>query len=491
MKLRKRTNAYWERRSLERLTATERASAGYANRIANVYDLARRDTVADIRKLYAAYYKSDKSFDKQALNSIAPNGDIWRFKQDMKRLGLDTFLPERYAGRMTRLELLNAQMWGRMKEVGLKENALSTDAYTTSMNDAYYRTIFDTAKGIGATPAFSTLQTNRVEKILAAKFEGKNYSERIWGNTDILAEQLQEKLAKAIASGQSQEKTVREIQERFGVGKYYAERLVRTEANYFANRAEIESYSSLGVEEYVFVATLDSRTSAICAAHDGKRYKVEEAISGENLPPLHPNCRSTIRAYLGKDFEPEVRIARDPVTGKNMHISQMDYSQWLEAFGIKPVKASSVKTPSMRPAKSDSDFAEEIGVSEPYWHNQMEIGERAFVRNFTEDHKIKWIDRNQFDQATGNMLPTYDLIWRGKEWELKTATAKPKYSTISTSIRNAAKQGKKNFVYDIHKYKFDDKLREQLSSYNLRNPNNKIDNLIVYSKDGTHKISLK
>ncbi len=340
MALRRRTSVYWEKRSIERLTAAERASNPYIKQVFGVYDEARRKTVRDIKALYTNYYKGDAGFDMQALRSIAPSGDVWRFHEEMKKLGLSTYLPEAYAGRMTRLELLNAQMWGEMKKVGLKQNLIQAKSHAATINDAFNKTVFDTAKGLGATPSFSKLNTKTVNGILGSRFQGKNYSDRIWANTEVLAGQLKGKLGVAIASGQPPAKTIREIQQRFGVGKYYAERLVRTETNYFENKAEIESYESMGIKQFVFVATLDGRTSEICQEHDGKIYKVSEAKAGGNYPPLHPNCRSTVRPYISKDYEPEARIARDPRTGQNQYVYNQTYQQWAKANGVVGVAPS-------------------------------------------------------------------------------------------------------------------------------------------------------
>jgi SPP1 gp7 family putative phage head morphogenesis protein len=364
MALRKRTNAYWEKRSLERLTAAERASTKHLRQIYGVYDEASRKTVESIKDLYRAYYKGDDGFDLQALKSIAAGGDIKRFRDEMKRLGLDTYLPKRYEGRMTRLELLNAQMWGEAKKVGLKQNVIQTAGHVETINDAYYHSIFDVSKGIGATPAFSQLNTRTVNGILNAKFEGKNYSERIWANTDVLAKQLQGKLGAAIASGQSQAKTVREIRERFGVSKYYAERLVRTETNYFENQAEIESYEAMGVEKYVFLATLDSHTSEVCRHNDGKIYNIKDATPGVNLPPMLPNCRSSIRPYLGEEWEPEARIARNPKTGRNYYVSgKTTYGEWAEAFGVAPTMPT--LTPSILPLQKAAMGGGDVLNSQP------------------------------------------------------------------------------------------------------------------------------
>ncbi|MDU5492447.1 MAG: hypothetical protein E6094_05730 [Clostridium perfringens] len=69
---------------------------------------------------------------------------------------------------------------------------------------------------------------------------------------------------------------------------------------------------------------------------DGKVLIVGKAKPGVDLPPLHPFCRSTTIAYLGKEnLEALKRRARDPITGKNYIIKNMNYSEWYEKFVIK------------------------------------------------------------------------------------------------------------------------------------------------------------
>lgn len=152
-----------------------------------------------------------------------------------------------------------------------------------------------------------------------------------------------QKLGAAVASGQSLAKTSRDIRERFNVGKYYADRLIRTETNYFAAAGEMESYKSMGIKQYQFLATLDKRTSQICRELDGKVFDVADAEPGLNIHPMHPNCRSTTTAYFGKEWEPDERIARNPLTGKNYKIGNMNYAEWEKAF-VKDEKTSVVSS---------------------------------------------------------------------------------------------------------------------------------------------------
>ena len=77
------------------------------------------------------------------------------------------------------------------------------------------------------------------------------------------------------------------------------ETLVRTAATTESNAAREATFRELGVERWRFVATLDSRTTILCASLDGKTYPVGEGP----MPPLHPNCRSTAVPFF--DEAPE------------------------------------------------------------------------------------------------------------------------------------------------------------------------------------------
>lgn len=338
MAIRKRNNNYWKKRSIERESETTKNSQKYIRRIKSAYISSAKETVNQVKSMYSAYYKKDSGFDKSALDKIANKGDIKRFLADMKRAGLSTYLPKNYKGRMTRAELLNAQIWGNVKELAQKEKTISTNSYRNTYENNYYKTIYDTSKGVNENIAFSTLDQNTVNKVLNTKFLGENYSQRIWHNTDILANNLQTILTQAIATGQSQDKTVRQILERYGTrgsakqAYYNAQRLIRTETNYFQNQSELDAYKEMGIEKYKYLATLDLRTSEICREMDGKIFNVKDKKQGLNAPPMHPNCRSTTTPYIGKEYEPKTRIARDPQTGKNMTIRNMNYDDWYKIY---------------------------------------------------------------------------------------------------------------------------------------------------------------
>lgn len=470
MALRKRTDRYWERRANERLLQSEKLTKKYMAELAKVYSEARRQTVKQLQDIYAAYYKRDKGFDMEALDSIVPTNEIKKLIADMKKRGINTTLPENYAGRVKRLELINEQLRYEAQKVALQQQGIDDSALRANFEESYYRAGYDVSRGIGSTPVgFSRLDTQTINQVMSERFMGENYSDRIWTNTDLLASRLQKTLAVAIANGQGIQKTARDIRNDYNVNQYYAERLVRTESNHFHNQGELEAYQQMGFEYFQFLATLDNRTSEICQEMDGKKFKVSEGIPGDNVPPLHPNCRSTIVPYF-KGYEPETRLYRNPETGKNSYTYSATYTEWRQKL---PKPRSVEPTRPKVPGK----------LLNPKISKEFKAQEKEFVNNFTAmGNNIRWIPKD-VPKNGEPPKPTNDFIWNKLEWELKTSSSL-KYKTVAGYIRDGVKQGKQNFMIDVYAKKNIKKFKQQIAAYNARNPQNKAKRISLFTKDG-------
>lgn len=330
MKPRKRTNTYWDKRSEEQLTYIEQLALPHLKAIDSIYLAARKANLEAVKSLFVAYY-TKQGFDTQALKQIAPAGDIRRFREAVAAAGLSPELPDGYKFRLNRLELIEAQLWLEAKKAAKAHGIIQTVAHRETIENAYYYAMYNLSKGTGIAPVFAQLNNRTIDAILKTDFHGKNYSERVWKNADRLASGLRKELATAVATGQSPTKTIKQIKDRYNVTRFEASRLVRTETNHFNSLASSASYKSAGLDEYIYVATLDGRTSEICQGLDGRRFELGDT---SHMPPQHPNCRSTTRAYLGKEYEPDMRIMRDPETGKNRYISNMSYPQWKSLYNL-------------------------------------------------------------------------------------------------------------------------------------------------------------
>ena len=104
--------------------------------------------------------------------------------------------------------------------------------------------------------------------------------------------------------------------------------LVRTSINQVANAASQQVYEANQdiTKKYRYVATLDTRTSNICRALDGREFEYGKGPT----PPQHFNCRSTtvpVINYKDLGFDPPPPSKRAAAGG--MVPADQTYGQWL------------------------------------------------------------------------------------------------------------------------------------------------------------------
>lgn len=85
------------------------------------------------------------------------------------------------------------------------------------------------------------------------------------------------------------------------VARRNARAVARTTIQHVASSARMVTWekNSDVVTGYRFVATLDSRTTAVCRSLDGKKFELGEGP----VPPLHINCRSTTVAEVDPSLD--------------------------------------------------------------------------------------------------------------------------------------------------------------------------------------------
>lgn len=323
-----RSNSYWDRRANQRMAEYHRQAEQTIHSVNLAYDKALRDINKSIKKIFDKYVKDGQLTRSEAmalLNSPVPRAEWEAIKAQyeqvknpaIRRKLLNILNGPAYSARINRLVALRMDVYIKSKILMDAEVTQSSATFTRVTDQAYYSTMFDIQRGLGVAFEFASLPTRTVEEILRNPWSGEHFSERIWKNTDKLAEQVIEVVTGGFESGISYKKMANQLAARMEVGKFAASRLIRTEATYMANAAEIESYKEAEIEKYMFVATLDMRTSHICQDLDGQIFLVSEARAGVNLPSMHPFCRSTTRAILDADVEARLqRRALNPVTGE-------------------------------------------------------------------------------------------------------------------------------------------------------------------------------
>jgi SPP1 gp7 family putative phage head morphogenesis protein len=317
------------------------------NTITAAYDKAIADINKELDKIFSKVAKDGRISPEEArrlLNEPVSSRELDELRDqlnvikdpEIKRQLLNRLNSPAYRARMTRLQALKEQIYIESKKIADVELQASTTGYIDTINGAYYKNLFDIQKGFGVGFDVAAMPAKTIESILKNPWSSKHFSGRVWRNTDVLAGKLTEVITAGFKSGASIRKMSLELEDMSAMGKHAAVRLVRTETTYMANAAEMESYKEAEIEEYIFVATLDLRTSKICRKYDGRVFKVKDAVPGKNMPALHPYCRSTTRASFGPDTLKGIqRRARDPVTGKTYLVpADMTYDQWYEEYVV-------------------------------------------------------------------------------------------------------------------------------------------------------------
>ncbi|HEM4237828.1 TPA: minor capsid protein [Streptococcus suis] len=319
-----------------------------AKQLDEIHKLASRHITSKIDQIFESYRRDHGLTEDEArrvLDNVKNLSDIRELKlalqnttdsEEIRQLLILLDLAP-YASRIERYEALQREVDNLPTRLYKAENEASRAFYDEFIPDAYYHSVFDLQQQSGVAFAFNRIDPEEIRAIQQTPWLGANYSERIWGNTQALASELQKQLAVSLLTGRSAHETAEVIEAQFGKGSQNARRLIRTETSYFHAEMEAKAYEEADVEYYRFLATLDLRTSSICREHDGKIYKVSERITGKNYPPMHPWCRSdTIASDDSEWLAKATRRARDPVTGKTIQVpANMTYKDWYEKY-VKP-----------------------------------------------------------------------------------------------------------------------------------------------------------
>ena len=321
------------------------------------------------------------------------------------------------------------------------------DSIDSTMRDVYksgyYHTAYEIQKGVGVGWDFSTLDDKQISKVINKPWavDGKNFSERIWGNRQKLVNELNNTLTQNIILGKDPQKAIDEIARKMNTSKTNAGRLVMTEEAFFSSAAQKDCFTELDVEQFEIVAILDSHTSDICRGMDGKHFKMSEWKVGETAPPFHVHCRSTTVPYFDDEFDAVgERAARDEETGKTYFVpGNMTYKEWDKAFvqgdksdlqEINPddtIKTEEQNfdiegnTTKLKGAMSDKDYAEYLARL----NNHSNDNVKKLYSSYAD--KIAGVKKS----SSGAYTPASNSLTFSYPDERYIQNGKDKYSTVA------------------------------------------------------------
>ena len=333
---------YWQKREAYKLKKGLKDLKKIEKELVKAYKEAMNNISKEISNLFYKY-ADDNNLSYKDAQKLLNSNEYKEFKHDLKtymklieETGDEELLLElntlSMKSRISRLEEMFYQCGKYINEVYENTNKRLTTAYSSTIKDNYYQTIYDIHKAIGVGASFSYIDNDMIKEILAFPWSGRHYSSRLWSNRTKLKNAMIEELTQMLIQGKGVKETSKALSKRLDADLKNCIRLIYTEHSYFMGEATAKAYNELGVEKYQFVATLDKRTSEICQNLDGKVFNLKDRVVGVNASPMHPRCRSCEIPYIDDKYS--TRFARDS-KGKRIEIpSNITYKEWAKIYKV-------------------------------------------------------------------------------------------------------------------------------------------------------------
>ena len=375
-------SSYWKERFKQLEAAQNRKGADTYLEIENQYRQAQKEIEGKINTWYQRFAINNNLSMAEARRMLRDKelAELkWNVKDYIKQGQANAFNGqwikelENASARfhISRLEALKLQTQQSLELMfGNQLDSIDT-AMKRIYLDGYYHTAYELQKGFGIGWDIAGLDQKKIEKVIRKPWavDGKNFSERIWGNKEKLISEVHREITQDIILGRDPQKAIDNISKKMNTSKVNASRLIMTEEAYFSSAAQKDCFQDLGVEQYEIVATLDSHTSDICQNLDGQVFPMKDFELGVTAPPFHVYCRSTTVPYFEEDFGQVGKRAARGEDGKTYYVSaDMTYKEWKKSFVDGGDKDNIIQIPQIPDEKirsANEEFSKVIYNSEP------------------------------------------------------------------------------------------------------------------------------
>lgn len=416
---------YLAQRMRELEEARHKEASEIADNIAEHYEYAKRSIDEKIRSWYQRLADNNGVSMEEAIKLLTVS-ELEEFHWDVKQYiakGKENAISGEWVKQLenasakrhiTHLEAIKAYARQICEEVARKRLEETAREIEKLYTDAYYHTAFEVQKCFGIGWSMDRLDQRRVKSVLSKPWaaDGRDFSARIHADLGQTVEVINREITHMLLTGEKPDRAIAEIHKRLGISKSHAATMVYTEGAIFAQAGQKDCYNDLGVEKYIIVETLDSKTCPICGDMDGKIFPMSEWEIGVTAPIFHPRCRGTTAPYFDDMEGTGERFARD-VDCKTYNVpANMKYSEWSKET-IKNSDISNKNSEILFTNDSNYDIISGgiSGARNPYGKAATKHAEQyyAFVRSIDID--CTHIAHNTgIDQKTIELIKQYVFV---------------------------------------------------------------------------------
>lgn len=334
---------YWSERSDEIFRYLDRKDIDFFGELNKVYQEQANEMQKAFYDFVSKYSENGSMGYQEALQRLKGT-DLSDYRANAKKYReqaekdpeLLKRLNEQYTtARATRLESLQLDMLFR---AGIARGIIAEkfESYLQKMALMGYKKAMSGRTGTINEPA--------LKELVKTPFNGYNYSQQLWGNTDNLVKDLKKVLKAGFVRGDHPRTMARDLAQKYKKANSRAETLVRTDGTMIVNRAAVQRYKDAGLKYYRILVHLDNRTTEICKKihAEDKRYLIDEMQAGVNAPPFHFNCRSGVipdegeleswNARIDKSADEFEHLTRNKDSNKRKPINIVRQNKMTEKF---------------------------------------------------------------------------------------------------------------------------------------------------------------
>lgn len=298
-------------------------------------------------------------------------------------------------------------------------------------NDKYYTNCY--LYNLGVNYTLKPVKQNVLNKIINSKIKGENYSERIWNNKNQTAKQIKKEVNDFLNGKTTVNQINSRISRRFDVNWTNSNRLARTEIAKVQTQANEYWCKEHKIQQQMFTATLDSKTSSLCQNYDGKMFSINDKT--KPIPPLHPNCRSCLINVVD-GWQPKQRLNNKT----KERIDYKSYKEWKDEKGDN-------NTHSEKPLNNMVNNLKKLNATE--YTNRKALGKdilKTLGLNDIPVHVKKIKDHGYCRITNNNKVIEYTLNsgdLRGKEYQIKTSLHEAYHAKANNMNSDRLSIGKK------------------------------------------------
>ena len=310
---------------------------------------------------------------------------------------------------------------GAWQEVG---QVMREDMTELALNEPLFlNNAFTSIAVIQASPAIPPASTLR-SIVTQRPFQGNTLRQWLSNLSRADISRIEGEIAIGMTQGETIQQLTRRVLGSVGQGgrdgvteitRANAAMIARTATIAISNQAKREFYKENSdlFEQEMYVATLDGRTTRICASLDEKLFPIGEGP----LPPLHPNCRSLRVAFFGfdalstrgavnttrrtllREFTrendlPNVRTRGDLPRGFKGRFDNFERTRLRELTGPVPAKTSYSDFLRRQPVQVQNDI---LGITKARLFRRGDLPLDRFVDRRGSELTLSQLARNEAD----------------------------------------------------------------------------------------------